>query len=63
MVEGWKDGYRDVGGGVQWPFDIRRDRNGEKIFEMFSESVEINKGLKDDLFTLAANVKILPKAK
>jgi hypothetical protein len=55
--------YRDVGGGVQWPFDIRRDRNGDKIFEMFSESVEINKGLKDDLFTLPANVKMLPKAK
>jgi len=55
--------YRDVGGGVQWPFDIRRDRNGDKIFEMFSDSVEINKGLKDDLFTLSANVKMLPKAK
>ena len=55
--------YRDVGGGVQWPFDIRRDRNGDKIFEMYSDSVEINKGLKDDLFTLAANVKMLPKAK
>ena len=48
---------------MQWPFDIRRDRNGDKIFEMFSESVEINKGLKDELFTLPANVKMLPKAK
>jgi hypothetical protein len=55
--------YRDVGGGVQWPFDIRRDRNGEKIFEMYSESVEINKDLKDDLFSLPAKIKILPKAK
>ena len=55
--------YRDVGGGVQWPFDIRRDRNGDKIFELYSDSVEINKGLKDDLFTLPANVKMLPKAK
>jgi hypothetical protein len=55
--------YRDVGGGVQWPYDIRRDRNGDKIFEMYSDSVEINKGLKDDLFSLAGNVKMLPKAK
>jgi hypothetical protein len=55
--------YRDVGGGVQWPFDIRRDRNGEKIFEMYSDSVEINKDLKDSLFTLPPNVKMLPKAK
>jgi hypothetical protein len=54
--------YRDVGG-IKWPFDIRRDRNGEKIYEMYSDSVEINKGLKDDLFTLSANIKVLPKAK
>ena len=55
--------YRDVGGGVMWPYDIRRDRNGEKIYEMFADSVEINKNLKDDLFTLPANLKMLPKAK
>jgi hypothetical protein len=51
--------YRDVGGGVQWPLDIRRERNGDKIYEMFSESVEINKGLRDELFHLPGNVKIL----
>jgi len=50
--------YRDVGGGVQWPFDVRRDRNGEKFYEMYSESVEINKDLKDSLFELPANVKM-----
>jgi hypothetical protein len=55
--------YRDVGGGVKWPFDIRRDRNGEKVFEMFAESVEINKNLPDNLFTLPADVKLLPRAK
>jgi hypothetical protein len=55
--------YRDAGGGVQWPHNIRRERNGEKIFEIYSESVKINQGLKDDLFTLPANLKILPKAK
>jgi hypothetical protein len=50
--------YRDVGGGVQWPFDVRRDRNGEKFFEMYSDSVEINKDLKDSQFELPANVKM-----
>jgi hypothetical protein len=55
--------YRDAGGGVKWPFDIRRDRNGEKTFEMYSESVEVNKNLADNLFTLPAKVKMLPKAK
>jgi len=54
--------YRDVGG-IKWPFEMRRDRNGEKNYEIFSESVEINKNLKDNLFTLPASLKILPKAK
>lgn len=53
--------YRDVGGGVQWPFDIRRDRNGEKVYEMYSESVAINQDLEDSLFELPANVKMLKK--
>jgi hypothetical protein len=53
--------YRDVGGGVQWPFTIQRERNGEKIYEIYSESVVINQGLKDDLFTLPSNTKILKK--
>jgi hypothetical protein len=55
--------YRDVGGGVMWPYDIRRDRNGDKIYEMYSDSVEINKNLKDNLFMLPGNAKMLPKSK
>jgi hypothetical protein len=53
--------YHDAGGGVEWPMDIRRERNGEKIFEMYSDSVEINQDLTDDLFTLPGDVKVLPK--
>lgn len=55
--------YRDVGGGVMWPFAVERERNQEKIFEMYADSIVINKDLKDDLFTLPANMKILKKAK
>jgi len=54
--------YLDVGG-VKWPFDVHRERNGEKIYEMFSDTVEINRDLTDDRFTLPANLKLLPKAK
>ncbi|MCS7026434.1 MAG: hypothetical protein NZV14_16680 [Bryobacteraceae bacterium] len=54
--------YRDVRG-VQWPYQIQRERNGEKVFEIFSERVTINNDLKDDLFTLPANTKILPPAR
>ena len=53
--------FRDVGGGVMWPITIQRERDGEKIFEIFSESVVINQGLTDNIFTLPANMKILGK--
>jgi hypothetical protein len=53
--------FRDVGNGVQWPYTTHRERNGEKIYEMFSETVEINKDLNDSLFTLPANMKILER--
>jgi hypothetical protein len=53
--------YRDVGGGVKWPFDTRRERNGEKTFEMYADSVAVNQDLTDDLFTLPGGVKMLPK--
>ncbi len=51
--------FRDVGDGVQWPFNILRERNGEKIFEIFSESVTINTELADSMFNLPTNVKVL----
>jgi hypothetical protein len=51
--------FRDVGGGVMWPFTIQRERDGQKIYEIFSETVTINHGLTDNLFTLPAGIKIL----
>jgi len=36
-----------------------RERDGEKIYQIFSEAVTINQGLTDDLFTLPGNIKIL----
>jgi hypothetical protein len=51
--------YRDAGG-VQWPFAIERDRNGEKIYEIFSTSVEVNdKKVADNLFLLPSTIKLL----
>ena len=42
--------YRDVGGGVQWPLQITRERNGEKIYQIFSDSVAVNQSLPENLF-------------
>jgi hypothetical protein len=51
--------YRDAGG-VQWPFAIERDRNGEKIYEIFSTSVEVNDAkVSNDLFVLPSTIKLL----
>ncbi len=44
--------YRDVGGGAMWPWNIVRNRDGEKAFEIFSEQVTINDKLKPELFEL-----------
>lgn len=55
--------YRNVGNGVMWPCNIRRERNGERIFEMFADQVEINKDLRDNLFTLPSDLKVLSKGK
>lgn len=55
--------WRNVGGGVMWPCNIRRERNGDKTYEMFADQVEINKDLKDDLFTLPGDIKMLQKGK
>jgi hypothetical protein len=55
--------YRDAGGGVLWPHSIRRLRNGDKIYEINSESVEINRNLRDDVFKLSPKLQILPPAK
>ena len=51
--------YRDVGG-VMWPWSIVRFRDGNKIFEMYSESVTINNAKLDQaLFAPPANAKRL----
>jgi hypothetical protein len=51
--------FREAGG-VQWPFAIERDRNGEKIYEIFSDSVEVNdKKVSDNLFVLPSTIKLL----
>ncbi|HUB81198.1 MAG TPA: hypothetical protein VMB03_20490 [Bryobacteraceae bacterium] len=48
--------YRDVGGGVMWPCNVRRERNGDRIYEMFADEVKINQNLSDDLFKLPQDV-------
>ena len=50
--------YRDVGG-IQWPMTVQRSRNGEKIYEMFADSLEVNAKLKGEMFDLPTGIKKL----
>lgn len=53
--------YRDVNG-FQWPYVTHRERNGEKIFELFATDVQINANLPASTFELPTGAKILKKA-
>jgi hypothetical protein len=53
------DKHRDTGGGIVWPLTVRRERNGERIFEMYAESVKVNQGLTDELFSIPAGIPVL----
>ena len=46
------DRYRD-NQGIQWPQQITRERNGDKIYQIFADSVSFNQDLTDDLFTIS----------
>lgn len=51
--------YRDIGGGIHWPFNIMSERNGEKVFELYSDSVTVNQDLSSELFNLPGKMKVL----
>lgn len=48
-------------GGVMWPFEITRDRDGAIVFEMNSEHVTLNDSLPESMFELPNGIKILKK--
>lgn len=54
--------YRDVGNGVQWPFDVERLRDGDRIYQMYADSVQVNQELENGLFTLPTNIRMLKPA-
>ena len=46
---------------MQWPYVIHRERNGEVIYDMFANSVEIDTTIPDKTFDLPTGIKILKK--
>ena len=43
--------YRNVDG-VQWPYQVNRERNGRKIYEMFADTVQINQQIDEKRFAI-----------
>jgi hypothetical protein len=54
--------YRTTAG-VTLPWNVLLERDGEKIFEMFVETMDVDKGLEDTLFELPKGIKVLPGEK
>jgi hypothetical protein len=53
--------YREVDG-IQWPWAVERQRNGEKVFEIFADSVKINDPkVQANLFELPSDIKLLKR--
>ena len=53
--------YKSVGSGITWPMDVGRERDGEKTYQMFADSVTINNNFDGKLFTLPRDMQMLKK--
>lgn len=52
--------YREING-VQWPFVTHRGRNGETLYDIFADKVEIDRDLPAKIFALPQGIQILKK--
>jgi hypothetical protein len=53
--------YRDVGDRVMWPFDTQRERDTEKLFELYAEKITIGENMPESMFRLPPGIKIIKK--
>jgi hypothetical protein len=53
--------YRDSGNGVMLPWATERERDKERIYQMYAEQVTVTKPVDNTQFELAPGVKILKK--
>jgi len=53
--------YRDAGNGVMWPHTTERERDTEKIYQLYSEKVTVNDALPESMFELPNGIKMLKK--
>ena len=53
--------YRDSGNGVMLPWAVERERDKERIFQMYAEKVTVTEPVGDSQFNLPPGVRILKK--
>jgi hypothetical protein len=53
--------YREAGNGVTWPHDTQRERDGEKILELYADKVIVGAEFKPGMFDLPQGVTVLKK--
>jgi hypothetical protein len=53
--------YRECGNGVMLPWTTERDRDRERIFQMYSNHVTVTQPIPDSMFELPPGVTILKK--
>jgi hypothetical protein len=53
--------YRESGNGVMWPWDTQKERDGEKLFELYADKVKIGEDLPDSMFELPSGMTVLKK--
>jgi hypothetical protein len=53
--------YRESNG-AKWPLTVVRSRNGEKVYELFAEKLQVNEGVPEDKFSLPPGVTVLKKS-
>jgi len=53
--------FKPSGNGTVLPWNIRRERNGDKVYEQFAGSLETNQDIKPEIFELPRGIKELPK--
>jgi hypothetical protein len=50
--------YREFGG-ITWPMEIQRERDGDRIAELYDSDVKFDQNLKEDIFVLPPGIRML----
>jgi hypothetical protein len=53
--------YRDAGNGVMWPHAVERERDTEKIFQLYAEQVKVGDPLPETMFELPNGITMLKR--